>query len=44
MYSKITHEEAVSLGSAAVAGDRAAVDALVKSHLRLVVKIAREYE
>ncbi|MEI6871023.1 MAG: sigma-70 family RNA polymerase sigma factor, partial [Verrucomicrobiota bacterium] len=43
-YPKITHEEALSLGGAAFAGDRAAVDVLVKSHLRLVVKIAREYE
>ncbi len=44
VYPKITHEEALSLGGAAFAGDRAAVDVLVTSHLRLVVKIAREYE
>ena len=43
LYPKLSHEEALALGSAAFAGDRTAIDSLVRGHLRLVVKIARQY-
>lgn len=39
----LTHEEALEIGRRACAGDPAAREALVKSHLRLVVKIAHQY-
>jgi len=43
LYPKLSHEDALALGSAAFAGDRTAIDFLVRGHLRLVVKIARQY-
>jgi RNA polymerase primary sigma factor len=42
-YAPLTHEEAQALGTKAFAGDLDAREALVRSHLRLVVKIAHQY-
>jgi RNA polymerase primary sigma factor len=42
-HPNLTHEEALDLGAKACAGDQEARDVLIKSHLRLVVKIARQY-
>jgi RNA polymerase primary sigma factor len=42
-YAPLTHEEAQALGAKAFAGDLDAREALVRSHLRLVVKIAHQY-
>jgi RNA polymerase primary sigma factor len=42
-HPNLTHEEALGLGAKACAGDQDARDALIKSHLRLVVRIARQY-
>ncbi len=42
-YSNLSHEETLELGRASRGGDAAAREVLVKSHLRLVVKIAHQY-
>jgi RNA polymerase primary sigma factor len=42
-HPNLTHEESLALGAKACAGDQDARDTLTKSHLRLVVKIARQY-
>jgi RNA polymerase primary sigma factor len=42
-HPNLSHEEALALGAKACAGDQAARETLVKSHLRLVVKIAHQY-
>jgi RNA polymerase primary sigma factor len=42
-HPNLDHEEALALGAKACAGDQAARETLVKSHLRLVVKIAHQY-
>lgn len=42
-HPNLTHEQSLELGARACAGDQEARDTLVKSHLRLVVKIARQY-
>ncbi len=42
-HPNLTHEESLAIGAKACAGDQAARETLVKSHLRLVVKIAHQY-
>lgn len=42
-HPNLTHEQSLALGEKACTGDQEARDALIKSHLRLVVKIARQY-
>jgi len=42
-HPSLTHEESLALGAKACAGDQEARETLVKSHLRLVVKIAHQY-
>ncbi len=42
-YPPLSHEDALELGRKACAGDVPSREALVKSHLRLVVKIANQY-
>jgi RNA polymerase sigma factor (sigma-70 family) len=42
-HPNLTHEESLALGAKACNGDQEARETLVKSHLRLVVKIAQQY-
>jgi RNA polymerase primary sigma factor len=42
-HPNLSHEESLALGAKACAGDQEAREMLVKSHLRLVVKIAHQY-
>jgi RNA polymerase primary sigma factor len=42
-HPSLTHEESLALGAKACAGDQEARETLVKSHLKLVVKIAHQY-
>jgi RNA polymerase sigma factor (sigma-70 family) len=42
-HPNLTHEESLALGAKACNGDLQARENLVKSHLRLVVKIAQQY-